>query len=120
MIKMARVSVTVQDLVKRLMIDEACLDGVVTRDRFHEISRHLSQWKLLSPKLNILKHEVEDIEGDDRSPEVKKVSFLGKWKEKSIEATYRTLVESLLSIDRVEDAKSLCRGKTIILGGQIA
>ena len=100
----------VQDLVQHCGIEEACLNAEVTPECFHDISRYLSQWKLLALKLKLSSADIEDIERDNKKAEEQRVSFLGKWKQKrSYKATYKALVESLLSIQRVDDARGVCR-----------
>lgn len=107
---MACSAVSIQDLVSICGVEEACLEREVIYTHFHEISRHLSQWKLLSPKMNIAQPEVVAIESDNQNAEIQRLSFLETWKQKmSIKATYRVLVESLLSIGRAEDARGVCQ-----------
>ena len=41
---------------------------------------------------------------------MKRISFLKAWKQKfAMKATYRALMESLLGIKRVEDARGVCQ-----------
>ena len=118
----SKVCASVQDLVQHCGIKEACLNAEVTPECFHDISRYLSRWKLLAPKLKLSSADIEDIEKDNRKAEEQRVSFLDKWKQKrSYEATYRALVESLLSIQRMEDARGVCcvlKGMPTITQGQ--
>ena len=111
---------SVQDLVQHCGTEEACLDAEVTPECFYDISRYLSRWKLLAPKLKLSSADIEDIERDNRKAEEQRVSFLDKWKQnRSYEATYRALVESLHSIKRMEDARGVCRvltGTSVQLG----
>ena len=105
-----KMAVCIQDLVKSCGVEEACLGKEVIYVHFHEISRYLSQWKLVSPKMNISQAEVETIESDNRKSEMQRVSFLDTWKQKmSMKATYRALIEALLSIGRAEDARGVCQ-----------
>lgn len=101
--------VSVQDLVQQCVLDEKYLEKEVIVKHFYEISCYLSAWKLLAPKLNISQTDVKDIESDNPKAEMQRVSFLEKWKQNmSIKATYRELVDSLLSIKRVDDARGVC------------
>ena len=102
-------SLTIPDLAKHCGISEASLETEVSRELIPQLSRCLSQWELLSPLLQI---DVDTIKSDNHKEEVKRVSFLEVWKQKmSFKATYRVLVESLLKIERVDDAKGVCRGE---------
>ena len=108
MAKLARVSI--QDLVKFCEITEDWLDREVTYERFNDISSHLTQWKRIVHSLNISEDEVEAIENDQPKAEMQKISFLKTWKQKmSFKATYRALVDALLSIERAEDARGVCQ-----------
>ena len=77
---------------------------------YHEISRYLSEWKLIAPKVGLSDDEVAAIEEDNSKAERKRISFLETWKQKfAMKATYRVLIESLLGIKRVEDARGVCQ-----------
>ena len=104
--------VSLQDLVKSCGIEEVLLDREVTYVHFYEISRCLCEWKLAALKLNISQAEVDAIERENGKAELQRVNFLGVWKQKmSFRATYRVLVEALLSIGRAEDARGVCLGE---------
>ena len=101
-----KVSVTLSDLLKHYGLDKDNLDTEIAEDCFFEISRSLSDWKLLAL---LTEEEVEAIENDNRTEELKRKAFLKKLKQKSsIKATYRVLVDALLRIERGEDARKLC------------
>ena len=108
--KMAGISI--QEVAAHCKVEEAWLDREVPYTSFYEISRCLSQWKFLAPKMNISQAEVDDIEEDHRKAEEKRIGFLEKWKQKmSMKATYRALVESLLDIQRADDARRVLESK---------
>ena len=101
-----KVSVTLSDLLKHCELDEDNLDTEIAEDCFFEISRSLSDWKLLAL---LTEEEVEAIENDNRTEELKRNAFLKRLKQKlSIMATYKMLVCALLKIERGEDARKLC------------
>lgn len=108
-----RSSISLEDLLQHCGVEEACLKEV-TFDSFLKISPYLSQWKLLAPMMNISQAEVDEIKNE--SADMQRISFLGKWKKMSMRATYRVLVDSLLSIGRVDDARGVCnilKGKCV-------
>ena len=105
---MAKSSITLIKLVEHCGLDEDNLDIEITEDCFHEISRSLSDWRLLAPPL-LTGEEVEAIENNNRTEELKRNAFLKRLKQKlSIMATYKMLVCALLKIERGEDARKLC------------
>ena len=107
-------SISAQDLY--CGVKEACLERQVIPDRFHEVSRYLSRWKLLAPKLNIPPAEVEKIEAENSTDEAQRDSFLKKWHDLSEKATYKALVDSLWSIGQDDDARGICGLLTGMLG----
>ena len=91
-------------------LEEACLKREVCRDDYYDISKHLSEWKLLAPKLGLTDAEVEAINEENKKEEAKMVAFLRKWKQKfAWKATYRALIEALLGLQRAADATGVCQ-----------
>ena len=101
-------AMSVEKLALHCGIQVSSLEEVVTSEYYIELSRHLSQWKLIAPKVGLTDDEVAAI---DAKPEIEKgVSFLETWKQKvAMKATYRALIESLLGIKSVEDARGVCQ-----------
>ena len=108
---MARANVILQDLVRECGIQEAWLGREVAPEHYYEISGYLSRWRQLATTVfDIPESTVEDIESDNRTAEMQRVSFLGTWKQRmSMQATFRALIEALLSIGRKEDARGVCQ-----------
>ena len=100
-----------QDLVKECGIQEAWLGREVAPEHYYEISGYLSQWRQLAiTRFNIPEGTVENIESDNRTAEERKVSFLRTLKQRmSMQATFRALIEALLSIGRTDDARGVCQ-----------
>ena len=102
-------AVSVQDLVEHCGLEESWLEREITGRCFHDLSRYLSDWRKLAPSLNLSRTDVDDIERDNPRAEAKRESFLERWEQKSVKATYRALVDALLRIERVNDAKGVCQ-----------
>ena len=102
--------ISLENIANHCEVKTSCLDEAVTSACYHEVSQYLSKWKLIAPKMKFTDAEVESIDQDNSSTEMKKVNFLKEWKQKlAMKATYRALMESLLGIKRVEDATGVCR-----------
>ena len=102
--------ISLEDIAHYCKVETSCLDEEVTSAYYHEISCYLSQWKLIAPKLKFNDDEVESLDEDNIKAEMKRISFLKAWKQKfAMKATYRALMESLLGIKRVEDARGVCQ-----------
>ena len=106
----------VEELALRCGIQVSSLDEEVSSEYCIEISGHLSHWKLIAPNVGLTDDEVAAI---DAKPAIeKRASFLETWKQKfATKATYRALIESLLGIKRVEDARGVC---WVLKGGSVA
>ena len=101
--------VTIEELLDHCEVDWRLLGVEVTSEYYHQLSPHLSQWKNAAPKLRFTDDEVESIDNDNTKAEAKRVSFLKTWKQKfAMKATYKALIQSLLNIERVEDARGVC------------
>ena len=112
-----KMAISVQDLVESCGLELACLDREVTYEDFHEISHCLTQWQPLAPKLiqdnTKAKAAVEAIESEHSSAVKQKIAFLDTWKERmAFKATYRVLVDALLSIGKAESARKVCKTLT--------
>ena len=95
-----------------LDLNEEYYDSKVTDVHLEKISRFLSQSiQCLAPYLGIKQRIVSDIDTLSHKEEKdKRHTFLIKWREiKGIEATYRNLIDALLTIESVEDAEEVCK-----------
>ena len=102
---------SVEDLIRHcgLEFEEAWLEREITGEHFHELSGYLCDWDMVAPLLGLSSTDVDDIERDNPKAEKRRESFLKRWQQKSVKATYRALVDALLKIERVHDAKGVCQ-----------
>ena len=102
--------ISLEDIADHCKVETSCLDEEVTSAFYHELSSYLSKWKLIAPKLKFTDTEIQSLDEDNAKAEMKRISFLETWKQKfAMKATYRALMESLLGIKRVEDARGVCQ-----------
>ena len=107
---MADKGVTFGDLEQRFKIPSGTLENEVSDDDIREISAFLESWKLVAPHLGLSKGEIEAVENDAKSEEEKRLSLLQKWKQALVfKATYKELVNALLSVRRADLAVKVCR-----------
>ena len=107
---MADKGVTFEDLEQRFKIPSGTLENEVSDDDIREISAFLESWKLVAPHLGLSKGEIEAVENDAKSEEEKRLSLLQKWKQALVfKATYKELVNALLSVRRADLAVKVCR-----------
>ncbi len=104
--------VTLSSLLGRHGLSEECCDSKVSDVHLEKISRFLSQSiQCLAPYLGIKQRIVSDIDNlSHKGEKEKRHTFLIKWREvKGSEATYRNLIQALLTIESVEDAEKVCK-----------
>ncbi len=93
-------------------LSEECCDSKVSDVHLEKISRFLSQSiQCLVPYLGIKQRIASDIdELSHKGEKEKRHTFLIKWREvKGSEATYRNLIQALLTIESVEDDEEVCK-----------
>ena len=57
--------ISLEDIASHCKVETSCLDEVVTSAYYHKVSRYLSKWKLIAPKLKFTDDEVESIDQDN-------------------------------------------------------
>ncbi len=104
--------VTLKSLLVLHGLSEECCGSKVSDVHLEKISRFLSQSiQCLAPYLGIKQRIVSDIDKlSHKGEKEKRRTFLIKWREvKGPEATYRNLIQALLTIESVEDAEEVCK-----------
>ena len=88
--------ISLKDIASHCEVKTSCLDEEVTSAYYHEVSRYLSKWKLIAPKLKFTDDEIESIDQDNLTAEMKRISFVKEWKQKfAMKATYRALMHGV-------------------------
>ena len=102
---------TLERILEHYGVTEADVNKQISDVHLEEISRVACQgWRLLPARLEIEHIEVSNIERDHRLEEEKRLAFLQKWKgQHTFEATYKALMNALISIKHVQDAESVCK-----------
>lgn len=94
---------TVEELVSQLTISSGSLDEEVKEKHIDEIAAcDFSAWGQLSESLNLELPEDSDVTAPG--------AILRKWKEQQVcNATYRTLANSFLKLNRADLARKVCQ-----------
>ena len=94
-----------------LQPDKAKLDSIVTKEHITDIAMFITEWKFLGEKLGLSEAAIEEVEAVQGGGEgYKKIKMLQKWRECQYRnATYRKLIEVLLSMEKTEKASDVCR-----------
>ena len=84
-----------------------------------EVSTFLESWKLVAPHLGLSKGEIEAIDRDGKTEEEKRLLMLQRWKQALVfKATYKKLINALLSVRRADVAVKVCQVVSLALANQ--
>ena len=101
--------VTVEKMLMEVGVHPEKLNERISDDHLCEIALFLTEWKTVVPFLGLDENDVDAIEQEEKKEQVKKLKALRKWKSKFVfAATYRKLVEVLLSLGMADVAEKAC------------
>ena len=99
-------AVTLEEILKEVGIHPEKLDKRTSDDHLHEIALFLTSWRTVASYLDL---DVDAIEQECKSEQARKLKALKIWKSKfGFKATYRKLVEVLLSLAMADVAEKVC------------
>ena len=102
--------ITLDDLLKETEIRPERLNECISDDHPCEIALFLTSWRTVAPHLKLSENDLEAIERECKDEQEKRLKALQKWKGKfGFKATYRKLVEVLLSLAMADVAEKICR-----------
>ena len=102
-------AITLEELLKQVSVNLEKLNDSISDDHLHEIAIFLTSWRKVATYLGLSESDLGDIEREERDEHLKKLKALQKWKGKfGFRATYRKLVEVLLSLARADVAENVC------------
>ena len=103
-------AVTVEELLKETELCPEKLDKRTTDDHLREIALFLTSWRKVVAYLELSKNDLDDVEQEGKDEQEKRLKALQKWKGKfAFKATYRKLVEVLLSLSMADVAEKVCQ-----------
>ena len=102
-------AITLEELLKEVGVHSEKLNDSISDDHLHEIALFLTSWQTVASKLCLSEIDRDAIEREGKDEEDKKRKALQKWKGKyAFKATYRKLVEALLSLAKADVAEKVC------------
>ena len=105
--------------MKEVSVHPEKLNESISDDHLHEIAILLTSWRKVATHLELSESELDDVEREEKDEQMKKLKALQKWKRKiGFKATYRKLVEVLLSLAMADVAEKIClllKGMSIIM-----
>ena len=86
------------------------LDKECTEHAILGLAKFCDPWQWVACHLKLTKAEINAIDEDCRSTDVKRLAVLQKWRQKfAMKATYRVFVDALLRCGLVMDASDVCK-----------
>ena len=99
----------VQELVKETVIDPEKLDKYISDDHLFKVALFLTSWRTVAPYLGLSVKTLDAIVRKCKNEQEKRLIALQEWKSKfGFKATYRKLVEVLLSLAMADVAEKVC------------
>ena len=109
MSKLIVMAMTIDELEEQYQISQGFLEEEFTDEHAKGLALLIDSWELLASHLGLSEQQIEAIKVDNNNQQVRRLKVLNKWKQKyACNATYRRLLEVLLSIDRTDLACNVC------------
>ena len=105
--------------MKEVSVHPEKLNESISDDHLHEIAILLTSWRTVATHLELSESDLDDVEREEKDEQMKKLKALQKWKRNiGFKATYRKLVEVLLSLAMADVAEKIClllKGMSVIM-----
>ena len=102
--------ITLDELVKETKMCSERLNERISDDHLCKIAVFLTSWRTVTPHLKLSENDLDAIERECKDEREKSLKALRKWKGKfAFKATYKKLVEVLLSLGMADVAEKICR-----------
>ena len=103
-------AITLEELLEEVGVCPEKLNESISDDHLREIGIFLTSWRKVAAYLELSESDLDAIEREEKDEQMKKLKALQKWKGKfGFKATYRKLVEILLSLAMADVAEKVCR-----------
>ena len=105
----AMAEITLDELLTETKVRPERLDKGISDDHLCEIALFLTSWRTVASHLKLKQIDLDAIERECKDEQEKRLKALQKWKGKfAFKATYRKLVEVLLSLAMADIAEKIC------------
>ena len=105
--------------MKEVSVHPEKLNESISDEHLREIAILLTSWRKVATHLELGENDLDDVEREEKDEQMKKLKALQKWKRKiGFKATYRKLVEVLLSLAMADVAEKIClllKGMSVIM-----
>ena len=101
--------ITLDELVKETEIRSERLNECISDDHLCKIAVFLTSWRTVTQHLKLSENDLDAIERECKDEQEKRLKALRKWKGRfAFKATYKKLVEVLLSLAMADVAEKIC------------
>ena len=102
--------ITLDEVLKETKVHPTQVGKPCTTEHLRDIALFLESWQTVASHLGLSTTDVEQVERDAASEEIKRQKVLEMWKNRwAFKATYRVLIEALLKIGHADQAEKVCR-----------
>ena len=102
-------AVTLEELLKEVGVRPEILDESISDNHILVIASVLTSWRKVAAHLGLSEIDLDSLDQEGKSEQEKKLEALLKWKGRyAFKATYKKLIESLLSLAMADVAEKVC------------
>ena len=101
-------SITAEEVAAKAGVRD--INQECSNDDLLELSRFCDPWQIVGQYLKLDRTQIDDIDRDNKTTDLKRLAVLQKWKETfPFNANYKVLVSALLSCRKVQQALEVCK-----------
>ena len=106
----AMAAITLEELLKEVRVYPEKLNDSISDDHLRKIALFLTSWRTVASQLDLDQNDLDDAEQGGRIVKDKSLKALLIWRGKfGFKATYRKLVEVLLTLAMADVAEKVCK-----------
>ena len=101
-------AITLEELLGKVSVHPEKLSASISDDHLRAIAIFLTSWRKVATYLGLSENDLGDVEQEGKDEQDKRIKALQIWKGKfGFKATYRMLVEVLLSLAKADVAEKV-------------
>ena len=98
----------ISELVQETGISEESLDQQCNDRDLNDIASLCDDWELIAHHIGLTEYQISAIKEEFRTPELRRIKFLQKWKQSRTNSTYKMIVNTFLRCEKARQAKKVC------------
>lgn len=102
--------INANELAEEAGLSSQCLDIPFREEYAHLLAEFCDPWEEIGYHLNMIKSDINSINGDKTTIKMKTITMLQTWKERfAHRATYRALIEAMIQSGHAQQALNICQ-----------